>query len=106
MLDDWRRERRIRRTLRRLAKQRVAGILQPGSVWLVEYAVPRSEKSASHLRTCHLRGWVEIMEDAAPTGQIHPDRQLPPGSPFTSMEPVYGLTDAGWDEIRRTHQWV
>jgi hypothetical protein len=41
MLDagEWKKERFIRQTLRRLAKQRIALIAQPGDCWVIENAV-------------------------------------------------------------------
>ena len=51
-------ERQVRQTLRRLARQRVAFILQPENVWVVERAVSEDEGKdvAAALRTCQLRG--------------------------------------------------
>jgi hypothetical protein len=39
IFDDFRREATIRRTLRALARQRVAIVLQPGNVWVIEKAI-------------------------------------------------------------------
>jgi len=106
-LTAWRRERFIRKTLRRLAAQRVGLILQPGDVWVIERAVSEAEeKVAEALRTCHLRGWVEVVSDAVPQAQLGPTGELPNESSPRGRAPVYRLTDAGWNQIRRTHMWV
>lgn len=43
MFDGFRRERKIRQTLRQLRRQRVVGVLQPGSIWMVERALGYDE---------------------------------------------------------------
>lgn len=103
MLTDLYRERQIRRTLKRLSRQRVVERLEPGSVWLIERAVSENEPGvAAHLRTCHLRGWVEVVE-YAPHGAVTAgfDIEYP-----QDVAPVYRLTEAGWAALKRTHEWV
>ena len=106
MLDDWARERFIRKVLKRLAGQRVGLILQPGNIWVVEKAVTDDDKVAEALRTCHMRGWVEPITNSIPQGELTPDGQLPNGELFSGRGPVYRLTEAGWNVIHRTHEWV
>jgi len=65
--------------LRKLARQRVALILQPGNVWVIEKAIQRNDDVDEALRTCHLRGWVEPIENAIPKIRLGPDGLLPPG---------------------------
>lgn len=97
------REYSIYRTLKALSKQRVALILQPGNVWVIEKAIPNSETKEENLRTCHLRGWVEPIENAIPKGKLAPDGSLPSDDIFTEQAPLYRLTDSGWNAIHRTH---
>ena len=97
------REYSIYRTLKALSKQRVALILQPGNVWVIEKAIPDSETKEENLRTCHLRGWVEPIVNAIPKGKLAPDGSLPSGDIFTEQTPLYRLTDSGWNAIHRTH---
>lgn len=94
---------RIHRLLRRLAKQRVSTILQPGNVWVIEDAVPNSEENSALLCTCLLRGWVEILHDSVPTGSLNSDGSFPPGELFKNEEPIWRLTDSGWAVIYRSH---
>jgi hypothetical protein len=70
-------ERLINKTLRRLAKQRVTMILQPGNVWVIEYAVSEGESSdiSAALRTCHLWGWVAPEMNAVPI-DVHKNRLI------------------------------
>jgi hypothetical protein len=82
MVTDWRREWRVRGTLRALARQRVALILQPGNVWVIEKAVSDQDDTASALRTCFMRGWVESLADAVPIGSLGPAGDYPPGLCF------------------------
>ncbi len=57
MLNDWKQERFIMKTLHRLSRQRVLLILQPGNAWVIENVVSEeNEQVAAALRTCHLRG--------------------------------------------------
>ena len=108
MFDAWHHERFIRKTLRRLSQQRVALILQPGNVWVVEKAVSEGEgeEVAAALRTCNLRGWVEVHSDAVPHGSLTPEGKLPEGPLTSGVAPVYKLTEAGWNVIHRSHEWV
>lgn len=97
------REFSIYRTLKAVSKQRVALILQPGNVWVIERAIPDDEVTEANLRTCHLRGWVEPIENAIPKGQLAEDGGLSEGSIFNKQGPLYRLTDAGWNAIHRAH---
>jgi hypothetical protein len=108
MFDGWHRERFIRKTLRRLSQQRVALVLQPGNVWVVEKAVSEGESKevVAALRTCSLRGWVEIQSNAVPRAKLTPEGRLPEGLPISGIAPVYKLTEAGWNVIHRSHEWV
>jgi hypothetical protein len=108
MFDEWRRERFIGKTLRRLSQQRVVGILQPGNVWVIEKAVSEEEgeRVIAALRTCNIRGWVEFLSDAIPHGKLTPEGKLPEGFPMSGVAPLYRLTEAGWSVIHRTHEWV
>ena len=45
----FQRERAIRRILRKLAKQRVVTVLQPGDVWVVEGAVEDNDETKAAL---------------------------------------------------------
>jgi len=101
---DANRERFILSVLRRLARQRVALLLQPGDVWVIEYAVEDEKNVAEALRTCHMRGWVEPLAHALPTGKVAPNGTLPEKL-FTTEKPLYRLTDSGWSAIHRTHSW-
>jgi hypothetical protein len=105
IFDEWRKERAIKAVLRALARQRVAMILQPGNVWVVEYAPQGSDQMDVALRTCHLRGWVEPIQNAVPTGELKPDGSLPDPL-FRQMNPVYRLTEGGWHVINRTQRWI
>ena len=108
MFDEWQRERFILKTLRRLSQQRVVLILQPGNVWVIEKAVSEgtSEKVTVALRTCNLRGWVEVLSNAVPHGSLTPEGKLPEGPLMSGKAPVYKLTEAGWNVIHSSHQWV
>jgi hypothetical protein len=109
MLDlfhDWRSERAIMKVMRGLARQRVALILQPGNFFVIERAADtHSDDARAALGTCLMRGWVEILTDAVPTGRLNDDASLPE-KPFTHAAPVYRLTDSGWAAINRSHWWA
>ena len=79
------REREIRRVLRRLSEQRIALILQPGNYWVIEKAIIDDEETDTALLTCYMRGWVEPIESAIPSGRINPDGSLPAVRAFSRV---------------------
>ncbi len=107
MLLTWsKKERFIRKVLKSLSRQRVALILQPGNVFVIEKAPASQPGLEEALRTCHMRGWVEPICNAIPKGKLTKDGRLPEGDIVTGISPYYRLTEAGWSTIRRTHFWV
>lgn len=95
---NWRQERAIRRTLRQVARQRVVKILQPGHVLVIEYAPPQSAATMERLRTCHLRGWLEVVQEGIPMAQV-----TTAGVPDAAEQgTLYRLTEAGWNVIHGT----
>ena len=100
------RERFIRKTLRKLSRQRVALILQPGGFWVIEKSIRSDEKTEAALRTCYMRGWVEPIVDAIPKGKLTKEGKLPDNPIFTEEGPVYRLTDSGWNVIHRIYGWI
>ena len=106
MFDEWKRERQIRKVLAGLARQRVALILQPQGIWVIERALVRDEDTEAALMTCHMRGWVEPLHDSMPTGDLTPDMKLPPGPMFTRTQAVFRLTEGGWSALNRAHAWT
>lgn len=103
---DIKREWIIRRVLRRLAKQRVGLVLQPGNVWAIEKAVEDNEVTDAALKTCYMRGWVEPLENPVLKGKLKEDGSLPNGALFESSGPIWRLTDSGWAAINRAHEWT
>lgn len=95
---------KIHRLLRRLARQRVGMVLQPGNVWVLEFAVQENEEIKALLYTCQLRGWVELLHESVPTGQLNSDGSLPNGRLFKSKSHIWKLTDSGWAAIQRRHE--
>ena len=97
----FKRERRVRRVLRSLAGQRVVAVLQPGNVWLIENA-PELPGKEEAITTCLMRGWVEVLQDAVPKGQLGPDGLPDRDEPFKGHGTIYRITDSGWAVINRT----
>lgn len=106
MLDNWWKELLVRGALKRLARQRVALVLQPGNVWVIENAVPDNEETDAALKTCFMRGWVEPLENSVPKGSLTADGKLPNGIHFDKCGPLWKLTDSGWSAINRVHEWT
>ena len=100
------RERFIRKVLKNVSKQRVALILQPGNVFVIEQSPAPELGLEEALRTCHMRGWLEPICNAIPKGKLTKDLRLPEGNLVTEIGPFYRLTEAGWYTIRRTHLWI
>lgn len=103
---DIKREWKIRRILRLLSKQRVALVLQPGNVWVIEKAVEDNEETEAALKTCYMRGWVEPLENSVPKGKLREDGSLPGGNLYDASGPIWKLTDSGWAAINRAHEWT
>lgn len=95
---------KIYRVLRKLSRQRVGMVLQPGNVWVIEYAVKDTEENRALLHTCQLRGWVEVLHESIPSGQLNEDGSFSKDGPFNSESPIWRLTDGGWSVIQRRHQ--
>jgi hypothetical protein len=98
-------ERTIRRTLRALSRQRVRMILQPGYVFVIDNALDPHPDAEAALKTCWLRGWVELVDNAIPSGRVTPEGAIS-DPPFTGSTPMYRITDSGWSVIRRSHTWT
>jgi len=96
----------IRSVLRQLAHQRVALVLQPGNVWVIENGVPDNESTDAALKTCFMRGWIAPLENSIPKGSLTPDGRLPEGDIFSKSGPVWRVTDSGWAAINRAHEWM
>ena len=103
---DWLREVRIRGVLRKLSRQRVAGILQPGNWWVIERALDDDPDTQAALRTCHMRGWVDVLANAVPRQDLTPNGSPPSDLASARRDPVYRLTEAGWNVIHGTRWWV
>src|SRR4051794_38504282 len=99
-------EAEIRRVLKSLSGQRVAGVLQPGNVWVVDGAVEDNEKTDAALKTAYIRGWGEPIENAVPKGRLGPDGRLPSGPLFQGAGPLWRLTEGGWAIVYQTQLWT
>jgi len=104
--EHWRKEQAIRRALRGLARQRVATILQPGNMLVVERGPSRREPSDAALRSCHLRGWAEPIANAVRSGTLGPEGTIPDGQVYDRVGPIYRITEAGWHVLHRSHAWI
>lgn len=103
MIVDLYREYKIIKHMRKLARQRVAMVLQPGNVWVLEKAPPHNEESDQILLTCWIRGWVEPHSFDIPQAQLTPEGGLPSAASIKRAN-FYRLTDGGWHAIHRTHE--
>lgn len=95
-----RRERQVRSTLRKLSRQRAVMVVH--GMWVIEKAVPDTDENQVALKTCHMRGWIEPLENAIPKRKLTFDGNSPKISDAT-MQPMYRMTDSGWAVINRTH---
>ena len=78
-------------------------VLQPGGVWVIENAVEGGEDVAADLNTCYMRGWIEPLQNAVPTGRLTLPTSIPTMSERTT---VWKLNDGGWYVINRSQLWV
>jgi hypothetical protein len=77
-------------------------ILQPGGFWVIENAVMGTTDEVAALATCHMRGWVEVITNGVPSSEIGSDGKI---LHSLGMQPVYRLTEAGWNTINQSHAW-
>lgn len=106
MLDDIRRERQIRKALRAIARQRVAMVLEPGDMVVVENSPANDEWFDAAARSCLIRGWVAVLHESVPTGQVRFDGATPVFPELIVPTIQYRLTEAGWAVLNRAQGWV
>lgn len=104
MLDDWRRERRIRKVLVGIKRQRVA--VKKGELWALERALPRNNEVEADIGTCLIRGWIEPLRENMPTGPLLVDGEVPREPYFNDVQTFYRMTDSGWAALNRAHEWT
>lgn len=100
------REYSIYKTLKFLAKQRVALVLRPGNIWVIEKAIPDTAQNHENIQTCLMRGWVELLHEPIPTEDLNANGSLPDNGNPVKKTNIYRLTDSGWNAIHRTHVMV
>jgi hypothetical protein len=105
-LTGWRRERRIRKVLAGLARQRVAIVLQPHRVPIIELALQRTDEVEADLWTCLMRGWIEPLHENMPMADLDLNNLAAGPPPFDRTETVYRLTEGGWNALNRAHAWT
>lgn len=98
-------EREIKRALRTIAGQRVTMIL-PGNFPLIENSPTHTEEFEIAVRTAHIRGWVEVLYEGIPSGQIQFQGNTPILPVQLTPKTHYRLTEGGWAVIHGTHTWV
>ena len=95
-------ERTVGRTLRKLAKQRIRMVLEPGNYWVIDRAITHDDDTQAALLICQMRGWVEPLQHAVPSAQLSPSGGLPPNFGFDKVQTLYRLTSAGWSVLHRS----
>jgi hypothetical protein len=106
VLEHFKRERSIRKALHAIARQRVVLVLQPGNVLVVELSPPNEEWFDIAVRTCHIRGWVDVLHDSIPSGAVRYDGSKPVFPGEMKSKAIYRLTEGGWSVIHRSHAWL
>jgi hypothetical protein len=106
MFEDFYRERLVRRALKAVARQRVVMVLKPGNVHVVERSTPNEEWFEVGVLTCHIRGWVEVLHEGLPTGEVQMHGQSPRLPAEMPRKTHYRLTEGGWAVLNRAHGWV
>lgn len=106
MFKNIQKEKLIRKALRAIARQRVALILQPGNVMVVENSTPDAEWFNLAVKTAHIRGWVEILHASMPMGHLRFQGKNPVFPNELENQVMYRLTEGGWAVINRSHTWI
>lgn len=90
----------VKKTLRKLSKQRVAGVID--GVWIVEGGINLDKDIEAALRTCHMRGWVEPITGTIPHSKWSEDSKITKGM----SGPTYRLTEAGWNIVHDSYKFI
>ncbi len=97
--------RSVKQALTAIARQHVTMIL-PGNVPVIENSPPRTEQFEAAVLTAHIRGWMEILHEGTPTGQLEFQAGKPILPDRLERQTHYRLTDAGWAVIHNTQTWI
>ena len=103
MFTHFKREYSIYKTLSRISKQRVVLVLQPENAWVIEKALQNTDQIQANIRTCMIRGWVDLLHESVQSTNIDDNYGLSKGFEFNNIQDIYKLTDSGWNAIHRTH---
>ncbi|HHC6463055.1 hypothetical protein HJ014_18840 [Vibrio parahaemolyticus] len=104
LVKDFVYEQQLLAVLNKIKRQRVAIILEPGNVPVIERAIGNDESIKAMLLTAQIRGWVEVLHENIPTGQVSASGEMNMSNPFSSVQTYWKLTDSGWAAIQRRHQ--
>ena len=100
------RERNVRRVLRSLAGHRVVVVSKPGNIWVIENAPTNLPDMDEAICTCLLRGWIEVLHEAVPKGQLTAAGLPDLATGFSGQGTLYRVTDSGWAVINQTQAWL
>ena len=103
MFQSFTRERQIRKALKIIAGQRVALILQPGNVFVIENSPTSTDWFEQAVQTCRIRGWVDVLHEGIPSAKLEFQGRAPVFNNQTKPTTFYRLTDGGWNAIHRSH---
>jgi hypothetical protein len=106
MLEDFLRERQVRKALRAIASQRVAMWDPQREMIVLEKSPSREEWFELGVRTALIRGWVQVLHEHLPTGQVTFQGKDPIFPRSASLMTHYKLTEGGWAVLNRSHAWV
>lgn len=87
-----------------IAKQRVALVLIPGDIWVIENSLIIDNNFEAEVATCLMRGWIDILEKSIRFGQLTKNGKLPNKSLdklFNETGNIYRITESGWAVINR-----
>jgi hypothetical protein len=98
-------ERSIRKTLRAIANQRVTLIL-PGNYPFIERSPLHTESFEVNAQTCLIRGWVAILNESIPVGEVKFEGNKPVLPVEMKYKTTYRLTEGGWAALNRSHNWI
>jgi hypothetical protein len=118
------RERKMRRVLKRLARQYVSGVhwshpsdsfsqrpdeLTPQGLYIIieDAVMPQDEGTLEALHTCILRGWIEQLPEKIRT-KLRANDGRPIVDPQVWPYPMthYRITESGWAAVNRAHAWT
>ena len=93
---------KIWKLLKKISSQRVAMVLKPHNILVIENCVNLSADDDARIATCLMRGWIDIFENSIPCRNLDKNGEIlnkPLEEIFINTGNLYKITESGWAVI-------